>query len=86
MEMADNQGHRCCSIDELEQDDRNWQTRRINKAKRSKEVKESGEKWNVVVRFEEPGVKSVDPIKLMKIIKNQVGEVKYARILNYSNL
>jgi len=49
-------------------------------------MKESEEKWTVVVRFEEPGVKGLDPLKLTKIIKNQVGEVKYARILNDGNL
>ncbi len=35
---------------------------------------------NVVVRFEEEGeVKKVDPLKLTKIIRGQIGEVKYAR-------
>ncbi|XP_067275529.1 uncharacterized protein [Pseudorasbora parva] len=43
--------------------------------------------FNVVVRFEgEGGVKRIDPIKLTKIIKEQVGEVKYARILGDGNL
>ncbi|TDH16307.1 hypothetical protein EPR50_G00018610 [Perca flavescens] len=73
-------------MDELDPEDGNWQIRRINKAKRVRGVQESEEKWNVVVRFEEPGVKSLDPFKLTKIIKNQVGEVKYARILNDGNL
>lgn len=73
-------------MEELDQDDGSWQIRRINKAKWTRGMKESEEKWNVVVRFEEPGVKSLDPLKLTKIIKNQVGEVKYARILNDGNL
>ena len=77
----------CCSMDDMEQENGNWQLlRRINKAKRIRGVKESEEKWNAVVRFEEPGVKSLDPLKLTKIIKNQVGEVKYARVLNDGNL
>lgn len=42
---------------------------------------------NVVVRFEgEGGIKKIDPIKLTKIIKNQIGEVKYARVLGDGNL
>lgn len=28
----------------------------------------------------------MDPVKLMKIIRNQVGEVKFARVLNDGNL
>ncbi|XP_045913420.1 uncharacterized protein LOC123975742 [Micropterus dolomieu] len=42
---------------------------------------------NVVVRFEgEGGVKKMDPLKLTKIIREKVGEVKYARILGDGNL
>lgn len=42
---------------------------------------------NVVIRFEgEGGVKKIDPLKLTKIIRAQVGEVKYARILGDGNL
>ncbi len=38
-------------------------------------------------RFEgEGGIKKIDPIKLTKIIKEQIGEVKYARILGDGNL
>ena len=84
--MADNQEDSCCSMDELDQEDGNWQLRKRNKAKRIRGLKESEEKWNVVVRFEEPGVKGLDPLKLTEIIKNQVGDVKYARILNDGNL
>ncbi len=32
------------------------------------------------------GIKKTDPIKLTKIIKGQIGEVKYARILGDGNL
>jgi len=43
--------------------------------------------FNVVVRFEgEGGVKKMDPLKLTKIIREKVGEVKYARILGDGNL
>lgn len=39
------------------------------------------EALNVVVRFEgEGGVKKMDPIKITKIIRAQVGEVKYAKV------
>lgn len=73
-------------MDDLDHDDGSWQLRKINKAKRSRGMAVSEEKWNVVVRFVEPGVRSLDPLKLTKIIKKQVGKVKYARILNDGNL
>lgn len=42
---------------------------------------------NVVVRFEgEGGVKKIEPLKLTKIIRAQVGEVKYARVLEDGNM
>lgn len=42
---------------------------------------------NVVSRFEgEGGIKKADPIKLPKIIKGQIVDVKYARILGDGNL
>ena len=42
---------------------------------------------NVVVRFEgEGGVKKMDPLKITKIIRAQVGEVKYAKVLGDGNL
>lgn len=42
---------------------------------------------NMVVRFEgEGGVKKIDPLKLTKIIRGQVGEVKYAKVLADGNL
>lgn len=45
------------------------------------------ELFNVVVRFEgEGGVKKTDPLKLTNIIKAQIGEVKYARVLGDGNL
>lgn len=45
------------------------------------------EMFNVVVRFEgEGGVKKTDPLKLTKIIKAQIGEVKYAKVLGDGNL
>lgn len=68
-------------MDDLDHDDGSWQL-----SKRSRVMAESEEKWNVVVRFVEPGVKSLDLLKLTKIIKKQVGEVKYARIINDGNL
>lgn len=43
--------------------------------------------FNEVVRLKgEGGVKRIDPLKLTKIIKEKVGEVKYARILGDGNL
>lgn len=44
-------------MDELDHDDGSWQLRKINKAKRTRVMAESEEKWNVVVRVVEPGVK-----------------------------
>lgn len=45
------------------------------------------ELFNVVVRFEgEGGVKKTDPLKLTKIIKARIGELKYARVLGDGNL
>lgn len=45
------------------------------------------EMYNVVIRFEgEEGVKRMDPLKMTKIIKTQVGEIKYARVLRDGNL
>lgn len=42
---------------------------------------------NVVVRFEmEGGVKKVDPMKLTKIVRWQVGEVKHTRVFGDGNL
>ena len=32
------------------------------------------------------GVKKMDPLKLTKILRGQVGEVKYARVLGDGNL
>lgn len=50
------------------------------KADNARKLKEAS--MNVVVRFEgADGVKRVDPLKLTKIIRTQVGEVKYARVL-----
>lgn len=50
-------------------------TGRGNKGVRN-EGSESEEQYKVTVRFEgEGGVKSVDPIKLTKIIKNHEGDV-----------
>lgn len=40
---------------------------------------------NVVVRFKGK-LKKVDPLKLTKIIRGQVGEVKYVRVLGDGNL
>jgi len=43
--------------------------------------------FNIVVRFEgEGGVKKMDPLKITKIIRTQVGEVKYAIVLRDGNL
>jgi len=40
-----------------------------------------------VVRFEsEGGVKKMDPLKITKIFRTQVGEVKYAKVLGDGNL
>lgn len=41
---------------------------------------------NVIVRFEEEGVKKIDPLKLTRALKAQVGEIKYAKILRDGNL
>ena len=70
--MEGDQEEDCWSMGEH---DDSWQLRKMHKAKRLREEKE--EKWNVVVRFEDGGVKNMDRIKLTKIIKSQVGEVKY---------
>lgn len=52
-----------------------------------KERSESESQFNVVVRFSgEGGAKHLDPLKLTKIIKNQVGDVRFARVLNDGNL
>ena len=39
----------------------------------------------MVVRFEEGGVKKLDPLKLTQIIRRQVGEVRHARVLEDGN-
>lgn len=42
---------------------------------------------HVVVRFEGEGVaKNMDPLKLTKIMRAQVGEIKYVRVLKDGNL
>ncbi|XP_041927035.1 uncharacterized protein LOC121690512 [Alosa sapidissima] len=84
--MEGNQEEDCWSMEDLDEDDGSWRIRRVLKAKRLRENKEKEEKWNVVRFDEDGGVKSIDPINLTKIIKNQVGEVKYARILSDGNL
>lgn len=60
--MADDMDESWGTMDELEQDDGN-------------KARESEEKWNVVVGFEGPGVKGLNPLKLTKIIK-MVGEMQ----------
>ena len=43
--------------------------------------------FNVVVRYEgEGGVKKMDLLKITQIIRTQVGEVKYAKVLGDGNL
>lgn len=45
------------------------------------------ESLNVVVRFDgEGGIKKMDPLTITKIIRTQVGEVKYAKVLGDGNL
>lgn len=52
-----------------------------------REKRRRQEIMNVVVRFEgDGGLKKIDPIKLTKILKGKIGEVKYARILGDGNL
>ena len=48
---------------------------------------EKKESLNVVVRFDgEGGVKKMDPLTITKIIRTQVGEGKYAKVLGDGNL
>lgn len=74
------------SMDGSEEDDGSWQLRKKLKAVRPREVRDRDDNFRVVVRFEGDGVKNVDPIKLTNIIKKQVGEVRYAGVLNDGNL
>ena len=58
--MEGDQEEDCWSMGE---DEGSWQLRKMHKAKRLREDKEREERWNVVVRFEDGGVKCMDPIK-----------------------
>lgn len=77
-------------IDELgEEGESSWMSGRTSKgAKRTRNEEPVNEgQMNVIVRFEgEGGVRYLDPLKLAKIIKNQVGELSFARVLNDGNL
>lgn len=58
-----------------------------SEGREGEEKEPKGGLMNVVVRFEgEEGVKKIDPLKLSKVIRRQVGEVKYARVLGDGNL
>lgn len=41
---------------------------------------------NVILKFEEKGVKRIDPFKLPRVLRAQVGEIKYAKVLRDGNL
>lgn len=41
---------------------------------------------NVILRFEEEGVKRIDLLKLPRVLRAQVGEIKYAKVLRDGNL
>ena len=85
--MASRQGEDdAIGMDGLDEDDHSWRIRKRLRSAGSGDDEREKCRF-VVVRFEGvSGVKAMDPLKLTKILKNQVGAVNNAKVLDDGNL
>ena len=86
--MAGRQGEDSEDMEGIETDLTEWRMRRLKRLRTRQGDSDSDREKCVfvVVRFENGGVKGMDPMRLTNVLKSQIGAIQNARVLEDGNL